>query len=127
MGFAVCTGAIAKCPFGVAPAPLTFLPSNILGMAGPIGSCSSCAPFMNIAPFGVCSSILNPITAAQTAAAFGVLTPGACIPTPTGMWLPMKPTVISTTGSILTSDSLLICAYGGVIKILTPMQYTVMV
>ena len=127
MGFGVCTGAMAKCPFGVMPTPLTFLPSKIMGKTGPMGSCCDCAPFMNISPFGVCLSLLNPITAAQTAAAFGVLTPGPCIPSPIGMWIPTKPTVISSKGAILTSDSILTCAYGGVIKILPPFQFTVMI
>ena len=37
-------------------------------------------PFANILPFGLCTSLANPITAAQTAAALGVLTPGTCTP-----------------------------------------------
>ena len=125
MGLAVCTGAIAQCPFGVAPTPLNFLPTPVMGAAGPIGSCSDCAPFMNVSPFGVCSSLLNPITAAQTAAALGVLTPGACIPTPAGMWIPTNPMVMTSAGFALTSDSMLICSYGGVIKIISPMQFSV--
>ncbi|MDR1334520.1 MAG: DUF4280 domain-containing protein [Holosporaceae bacterium] len=123
----VCTGAIAMCPFGVAPTPLTFLPASmVMGAAGPMGSCSDCVPFLNIIPFGVCSSILNPTTASLTAAAMGVLTPGPCIPTPAGTWIPTKPTVMSKMGPMLTSDSMLICAYGGVIKINMPAQFTVL-
>ncbi|MDR3186818.1 MAG: DUF4280 domain-containing protein [Holosporaceae bacterium] len=128
MGMGVCTGAIAMCPFGVAPTPLTFLPTSMLmGAAGPMGSCADCIPFLNIVPFGVCSSILNPTTASLTAAALGVLTPGPCIPTPAGMWIPTKPTVMSKMGPMLTSDSMLICAYGGVIKINMPAQFTVLI
>lgn len=127
MGFCVCMGAIAQCPFGVAPTPLTFLQPTCLGVAGPLGMGSDNAPFVNVAPFGVCSSLMNPITAAQTAAAFGVLTPGACIPTPVSSWVPMKPNIAGASGPILTSDSMLICAYGGVIKISVPMQFVVMV
>ena len=41
-------------------------------------------PFANILPFGLCTSLANPITAAQTAAALGVLTPGACTPVTVG-------------------------------------------
>ena len=37
-------------------------------------------PFVNVLPFGLCTSLANPITAAQTAAALGVLTPGPCTP-----------------------------------------------
>ena len=127
MGLCVCASAIAQCPFGVAPTPLTFLQPCCLGSAGPLGTCVDTAPFVIITPIGVCSSLMNPITAAQTAAAFGVLTPGVCIPTPVSPWVPMKPNVIASTGPILTNDSMVICAYGGVIKINVPMQFTVMV
>jgi hypothetical protein len=99
----------------------------LMGAAGPMGSCADCIPFLNIVPFGVCSSILNPTTASLTAAALGVLTPGPCIPTPAGMWIPTKPTVMSKMGPMLTSDSMLICAYGGVIKINMPAQFTVLI
>ncbi|MDR1375538.1 MAG: DUF4280 domain-containing protein [Holosporaceae bacterium] len=123
-----CSGAIAKCSFGNIPTPLVFLPTSLLmGSAGPMGTCSDCIPFVNIFPFGLCSSILNPTTASLTAAASGVLTPGACIPTPAGIWIPTKPTVIGKTGPMLTNDSTLICAYGGVIKINMPAQFTVII
>jgi hypothetical protein len=98
----------------------------VMGKGGPMGSIADCVPFMNIMPYGVCNSILNPVTAALTAAAFGALTPGPCIPTPAGAWIPMKPTVMTKCGPILNSDSMLICAYGGVIKIMMPAQFTVM-
>lgn len=128
MGMGVCLGAIAQCPFGSAPAPLICLSTPmVIGKGGPMGTIMDCAPFSNIIPFGVCMSIANPITAALTAAAFGVLTPGPCLPTPAGTWLPMKPTVLSKPGPMLNSDSMLICAYGGVIKINMPAQFTAMI
>jgi hypothetical protein len=92
-----------------------------------MGSIMDMAPFMNVAPFGVCMSMANPVTAALTAAAFGILTPGPCIPTPAGTWIPTKPTVLMKPGPIMTSDSMLICAFGGVIKINVPAQFTVMI
>jgi hypothetical protein len=83
-------------------------------------------PFLNIAPFGVCMSMANPITAALTAAALGVLTPGPCMPTPAGTWIPTNPMVMGAPGPMLSMDSMLVCAYGGVIKINVPGQFTVM-
>jgi len=127
MGFCCCTGAILSCPMGLAPTPLNVIPKTLLGSTGPMATCTDCVPFLNIAPFGVCKSLLNPSTAALTAAAFGVLTPGPCIPTPTGIWIPTKPNLIGTTGPILADNSILMCAFGGVIKINMAGQFKVMV
>ena len=127
MGFIVANGALSMCTFGVAPMPLTFLPTSMaLTMVGPAGTCAGCVPFLNVKPFGVCMSILNPVTASLTAAAFGVLTPGPCIPVPAGMWIPTAPTVITAMGPILTQESMLMCAYAGQIRALVPMQFTAM-
>lgn len=125
MGLLAANGALTMCTFGVAPSPLTFLPASMtLAAPGPVGACSACVPFLNVKPYGVCLSLANPITAAQTAAAFGVLTPGACIPVPVGMWIPTAPTVITAMGPILTQESMLMCAYGGQIRMLMPAQFT---
>lgn len=125
MGFCCCPGTLLSCPMGLTPAPLTILPKMLMGPTGPMATCMDCIPFLNIVPFGVCKSLLNPSTAALTAAAFGVLTPGPCMPTPVGIWIPTKPTVMSLTGPVLTNNSMLICAFGGVIKINLPGQFKI--
>ena len=117
MGFGACLGSMCQCPMGVAPTPLTFLPGTLLGPTGPVGQIPDCIPFLNIIPFGVCKSMVNPMTASLTAAALGVFTPGPCIPVPAGTWLPIKPNVLAPKGPVVTSDSMLICAYAGVIQI----------
>ncbi|GHT97185.1 hypothetical protein FACS1894126_0750 [Alphaproteobacteria bacterium] len=128
MGMGGCCNALLQCPMGVAPTPLVVLPScMVMNSSGPMGSMPDCVPFLNIIPFGVCMSIANPATAALTAAALGILTPGPCIPTPAGVWTPMKPTVMTKLGPAVNSDSMLICAYGGVIKIAFPGQVTVLI
>ena len=126
MGFCCSTGALLSCPMGLVPTPLNVIPKNMFGLTGPIAACTDCVPFLNIVPFGVCKSLLNPSTAALTAAAFGVLTPGPCIPTPAGIWIPTKPNVMGITGPILSNNSMLICAFGGVIKVNIPGQFKVM-
>lgn len=126
MGFLVFNGAITNCPFGTAPGTLTVLPIPCSGPEGPFGLCTNCIPFLNIAPFCLCTSLQNPVTAALTAASFGVLTPGACIPTPIGMWSPEKPTVTYMGMPVLDSNSTLLCAFGGSIKIVMPAGFRVM-
>lgn len=76
-------------------------------------------PFVNVMPFGLCTSLANPITAAQTAAALGVLTPGACTPVTTP-WVPGSPTALIANMPALTNTSKCMCSYGGVIQITMP-------
>jgi len=80
---------------------------------------------LNVAPFGACMMIANPAVAAATAAALGVLTPAPCIPVPAGTWVPGNPKVLNAGLPTLTSESKLMCAYGGVISIVFPGQVTV--
>ena len=118
MGFMATTGSLAKCSFGMAPMPLTFLPTSMTIACGmPVGACTDCIPFLNVPPFALCTSLCNPTTAALTAAALGVLTPGPCIPVPVGMWIPTAPTTMVMTGPVITNSSMLPCAYGGMISI----------
>ena len=77
-------------------------------------------PFANIMPFGLCTSLANPITAAQTAAALGVLTPGVCTPVVPAPWVPGAPTALTGSMPTLTRCRKCNCAYGGVITIMNP-------
>lgn len=127
MGFCVCMGSITSCPLAslapFPPAPGTGMdtvipiPNLIITPCGPFATCMNFAPFVNVVPLGFCTSLMNPITAAQTSAALGVLTPGPCIPTPVGPWTVTNPTIITPLGPVLTDASTLTCAYGGVIRI----------
>ena len=125
MGAVAACGAMAQCPMGAAPAPVIFLPGTALAPTGPLGMIADCIPFMNIIPFGVCMSLANPSTAALTAAALGVLTPGPCLPTPAGTWLPTEPSALGIRGPVITADSMLICAFGGCIKLSIPGQVVI--
>lgn len=113
MGATATTGAKLKCPFGVAPGVFVATPSPIFAAGPNVGRCTDCIPFFNVSGFVLCKSLMNPITAAQTAAALGVLTPGTCIPTPAGTWLPINPSVLIMGIPILDTTSKLICAFGG--------------
>lgn len=74
-------------------------------------------PIVNVAPFGLCTSLMNPITAAQTAAALGVLTPGTCLPVLPAPWAPGAPKTLIANMPALTTSSVCNCAYGGVISV----------
>lgn len=127
MGVQVCTGAMMLCSFGMAPSSLIVLPLNRVLTQTPAANIMDNKPFMNIMPFGMCSSLANPTVAAATAAALGVLTPMPCTPVIPGPWVVGAPTVLIGNMPALNNTSKLMCAYGGVIQILNPGQFTVMV
>lgn len=124
----VCTGAILQCSFGAAPSPLNVLPTNrniVNGMT--MANIIDNKPFVNILPFGLCNCIANPTVAAATTAALGVLTPMPCIPTIVAPWMSGSPTVQVRDIPALTTQSKLICVWGGVIQITFPGQVTTVV
>lgn len=121
MGLGVVAGAMMTCSFGAAPSTLVVLPTSRTTFGGkPAANVADNKPFINILPFGVCMSLSNPITAAQTAAALGVLTPGVCTPITTAPWMPGSPTVLIANMPALNQTSQCMCAYGGVITITNP-------
>lgn len=120
MGFCVCHGAMMSCSFGMAPSTLVVLPKNKVVSTTPIANIMDNIPLVNIMPFGMCSSLTNPMVASATAAAFGVLTPMPCIPAIVAPWAPGSTTV--TVGNIpaLNQSCKLTCSFGGVISITNP-------
>ena len=127
MAMNTCMGATMMCTFGVAPSTLvpTFKPvltSNMLA-----ANIMDHVPLMNIPTFGMCSCPGNPVVAAATAAAFGVLTPMPCIPNTPAPWVPGAPNVILSNAPALNNTSQLVCMWGGVITFTNPGQVTHMV
>ncbi|NVD73291.1 DUF4280 domain-containing protein [Duganella sp. BJB488] len=125
MGQQTCMGAMLKCSFGVAPGTLMVLPANAVLTAVPDANIMDNKPMVNILPFGMCQSLSNPMVAAATAAALGVLTPMPCIPATVAPWAPGSPTVMIGGMPALNNSSKLMCMWGGVIEINAPGQTTV--
>ena len=127
MGIQVCAGAMMMCSFGVAPSSLVVLPVYRTMTGAPAANIMDNKPMVNIPPFGMCSSPANPMVAAATAAALGVLTPMPCIPVTAAPWAPGSPTVLIGNMPALNNSSKLMCNWGGVIQITVPGQFTTMV
>ena len=127
MGIQVAVGATLQCSFGVAPSVLTVLPANRVLTGGPAANIMDHIPLVNVLPFGMCNCPANPMVAAATAAALGVLTPMPCIPMTSAPWMPGSATVMLGGMPALQNSSKLMCQWGGVIQILAPGQFTVMV
>lgn len=115
------------CTGGAAPSSLNVLPAGRPLCGAPAANIADVAPMMNIPPFGMCQLPSNPAVAAATAAALGVLTPMPCVPVPAGTWTPGNPKVLVGGLPALTSDSKLMCAWGGMISVTLPGQFVAVV
>ncbi len=126
----VVMGASLQCaPFGTAPSSLIVIPKGlpvtVNGMLA--ATIMDFAPIANILPFGMCTSLANPVVASATTAAAGVLTPMPCIPVPVGPWNPGAIKVRINNFPALPSTAVCNCAWGGVMKINYPGQVKVSV
>lgn len=115
-----------KCSFGLAPGTLNVLPMSQVMTSMADANIMDNKPMVNIMPFGMCTSLANPLVAAATAAAMGVLVPMPCIPLTTAPWMPGSPTVLLGGLPALNGASKLMCMSGGVIEITVPGQTTVL-
>jgi hypothetical protein len=128
MPMQVCSGAMMMCTLGLAPSSLVVLPINkTLTNQMPDANIMDNVPLVNIMPFGLCISPANPVVAAATTAALGVLTPMPCIPNTPAPWVPGGPTVLLGGVPTLDNASQLMCMWGGVISIVAPGEFTVQV
>lgn len=114
----VSAGAILTCSFGMAPSTLLVLPGNrVLAENKPAANIMDRLPLINIQPFGMCNSPANPMVAAATAAAMGVLMPIPCVPATSAPWIPGAATVLIGAIPALDNTSTCLCMWGGVIRI----------
>ena len=128
MAVQVVMGAMLQCSFGAAPSSMIVLPSNRTMAGGvPAATIMDHVPLMNIMPFGMCNSLANPMVAAATAAALGVLTPMPCMPATVAPWIPGSTKVMNGGMPAVDNACKLTCMWGGVIQVLNPGQTAVVV
>jgi hypothetical protein len=127
MAMHVCMGAMMQCSMGMAPSSLVPTPKTVMTSNMVAANILDHIPIVNIPPFGMCQSPANPMVAAATAAALGVLTPMPCIPATPAPWAPGAPTVLVTGAPALNNSSKLMCMWAGVISINMPGQMTEMI
>jgi hypothetical protein len=119
----VVMGASLKCSFGTAPASLVNPRTTPrVGETQGVATIADHMPMANIPPFGMCTTPTNPMVAAATVAALGVLTPMPCIPATTSPWAPGSAKVKLAGVPALTDCSTCTCAWGGVIQVTAPSQ-----
>ena len=116
MAFHTCTGAKMMCTMGAAPAVFNATPKMVVTNYMAAGNIMDFVPIMNIPPFGMCQSPSNPMVAAATAAALGVLTPMTCIPATVSPWNPGSPKVLVAGQPALNNTSKNMCLWAGSIS-----------
>ena len=114
----VVAGAQLMCTFGAVPAVLSVLPVNrVMVEKRPCATIQDHAPMVNIPTFGMCSSIANPVVAAATTAALGVLTPMPCVPATVAPWMPGAIRATAGHMPLLTASSQCNCIWGGLLTV----------
>jgi hypothetical protein len=94
--------------------PLSVLPTSRVDAEGmSVANIMDFKLGANIAIFGMCNNSKNPTVIANTAAAQGVHTPGACAPIAFTPWSPGSSTVTVGGQPALTKDSKCKCNWGG--------------
>ena len=117
MAVLVVDGAVLSCSFGTAPSSLAASPASPAGgTSAGAATIMDFAPFVNIRPFGLCSSLANPAVNVPP------FTPKPCIPATASPWVPGSPTV--TIGGLPALDSACTCncLWAGVVSVITPGQ-----
>ena len=128
MPMQVVNGAQLMCSMGMAPSALVVLPVNrVMSGNQPAANIMDNKPMLNILPFGMCMSPANPMVAAATAAAMGVLTPQPCIPNTVAPWVPGAPQVLLGNMPSLDNTCKLMCLWAGVIQVVVPGQFQHMI
>lgn len=128
MPLQVVNTAQLMCSMGMAPSALVVLPINrVFSGNQPAANIMDHKPMLNILPFGMCRSPANPMVAAATAAALGVLTPMPCIPATPAPWVPGAVTVLLANFPSLDNTCKLNCMWAGVIQVVSPGQMTHMI
>lgn len=114
----VTANAILRCPFGLMTSIL-----NVVDPTRPSIGFNKMATIqdrhpINIPPFGMCTSILNPEVEAATALALGTLTPAPCPCVQAMMGWSLAPNnVVSKSSYYLDQTCTLLCSFGGNIMI----------
>lgn len=115
----VCNGATMKCSMGTSSSKLVVTPERGVFLGNqPKATIKDMKPLANIPPFGLCTSLANPVVAAATAANLGVLTPMPCVPNPSGPWDPGHEIVLEKGIPALLNTCKLQCQWAGTIELI---------
>ena len=114
----VTNGDLCICGNGSNPCPLIIVDTlRKMKSDGKSVAIATDTNVANISTFGMCNNINNPMVAAATAAAQGVLTSAPCIPVVIGTWDNTVNKILINGIAVVGENSTLNCTYGGCIKL----------
>ena len=117
MPLLVCTTATLTCSMGTTPSTFTGACARVNVQGKPAATVMDHKPMANVAPFGLCRSLANPVVAAATSAAMGTLTPQPCMPATMTPWSPGSAKVKLTEKPALRDNDRLVCNWAGQIQV----------
>ena len=112
-------GTLMECDLGVAPSVLMVEPLGVFANDLPAANILNIIPIVNIPPFTLCESPMNPEVIALTALALGVPTPAPCRPIVVDPWVAPS-TVLMDGIPVLTVGAFCQCLWGGTIGLIGP-------
>ena len=105
-----------RCSMGTDLAKLTILPTHERQQCGKfVANISDHESMVNLAPFGLCRSVLYPATASATTANKGIPTPMPCIPNTPTPWMDGNIDYLVEGQPALRMKSKCYCKWGGII------------
>ncbi len=114
----VVLGAMTECTWGSMDSRLILPMSHGVYIKGRAQlNIMDFMPIVNILPFGMCSSLLNPLVAAATIANQGVLRKMPCIPVVVTPWMNGKKDKLIENQPALLCSSMNMCLFAGLITI----------
>lgn len=114
-------GTLQKCAFGIAPSPMGVLPTaRVMSSKKPVATMMDNAPFLNIAPFAMCTSPSNPAVAAAG------FVPQPCAPMMPAPWMMTSMRCMAGKKPLVTQGSCVMCMWAGMIKPIAPGQFQTM-
>lgn len=112
----ICEGDVFTCTEGMLSCKMNVTSQHEVTIQGKKIATKNDAAINNLSGFGKCRTMQNPLVAAATAAANGVLQPQKCIPVFINGWNNTKNAEINGI-SILNVNSVIKCVYGGRITV----------
>jgi hypothetical protein len=120
--------SVLQCSFGTTPSPLIVLPDRTVMAEGMLmGNILDFIPLANIEPFGLCRSKQNPAVKAAIKASAGTVQTAPCVPATVTPWVSEALTVMVMGAPAIDQTAMLMCTWAGIIRIVEPGNFTVMV